>query len=152
MVVGMADTELILSREVGDDRKIELPEELVEYFQQKGMYDSVYWNYEKNAMFLVLSKDPLSKDEYQPVTRSKIYDENGIRKIRPPADFSDSMLTKFFNGNELFYLLHNEMVKDQFSLYLLTASEVMKLLPGDTNVDDDLKQRIMSTPGFLRSL
>jgi hypothetical protein len=136
---------------VGDDRKVELPEELVGYFVEDGIDDSVFWNFERNAQFLVLSKRPLAKDEYQPVTRSKIYDENGVRKIRPPNTFSDSMLSKFWNGNELYYLLHDDMLKEDFSLYLLTKSEVLELLPGQADGGNNLRQRIMSTPGFLRS-
>lgn len=147
----MVEWEEILSREVGKDRKVELPEELVEYFVEDGMDDSVFWNFEQNARFLVLSKRPLSKDEYQPVKRSKIYDEKGIRKIRPPDTFSDSMLSKFWDGNELYYLLRDDMMEDDFSLYLLTKTEVLELLPGQAEAGSDLRQRIMSTPGFLRS-
>lgn len=145
--------EEIASRTVRDNRKIRTPDWLVELFAVEGMDDSVFWNYEKNSKYIILSDRPLSKSQYQPVTRTLIYNEGGYRKIRPPGDFSEVLLSKFFEGNELFYLLHRDMRGGDgpASVYLLTRREVLDLLPnGDP--DSDLKDKILSTPGLLPSI
>ncbi|AZH26688.1 hypothetical protein [Haloplanus aerogenes] len=145
--------EEIASRTIRDNRKVRTPDWFVELFAVDGMDDSVFWNYEKNSKYIVLSDRPLSKSQYQPVTRTLIYNEGGYRKIRPPGDFSEVLLSKFFEGNELFYLLHRDMRGEDnpTSVYLLTRREVLDLLPNG-NPDSDLKSKILSTPGLLPSI
>jgi len=144
----------IAARTVKGDRKVRIPEEFVELFATDGVEESVFWNYEKNSKYIILSTRPLSKGQYQPVTRTSIYDEGGYRKIRPPSNFSKAILSKFFEGNKLFYLLHEDMIDGEgsTSVYLLTRKEVLELLPKDDRGDSDLKSKILSTPRLLPSI
>lgn len=145
--------EEIASRTVRDNRKVRTPDWFVELFAVEGMEDSVFWNYEKNSKYIILSDRPLAKSQYQPVARTSIYNEGGYRKIRPPGDFSEVLLSKFFEGNELFYLFHRDMRGRDCptSVYLLTRREVMDLLPGG-DPNSDLRDEILSTPGLLHSI
>jgi hypothetical protein len=146
--------ERIASRSVGEDRKIRIPDNIVEWFVVEGKDDSVFWNYERNSKYLILSDRPLSDPEYQPLKPSKIYNEGGYRKVRPPSHFSKSILSKFYEGNELFYLAHEDMVSDEgrTSVYLLTQAEVREILPQTADADSDLQSKLMSTPGVLPSI
>ena len=146
--------ERIASRPVGKNRKIRMPDDMVEWFVVEGKDDSVFWNYEKNSKYAILSDRPLSDPEYQPLKPSKIYDEGGYRKVRPPDDFSEVILSKFYKGNELFYLAHEEMVSEdgRTSVYLLTQREVREILPQTGDADSGLQSKLMSTPGVLPSI
>lgn len=144
----------IVSREVGEDRKLRLPGELVDLFDEDGMDLSVFWNYEKNTQYLVLSTRPLNRENYQPVTRTKVYDEGGYKKIRPPSVLSDVILSNFQRGTELFYLAYEAMTDGDGtqSVFLLTRSQVLQLLPDEAvESDQELETQILKTPGFIPS-
>ena len=144
----------IATGKVGSDRKVKIPEKFVSLFEAGEMDDSVFWNYEKHSNYIVLSNRPLTDDNYQPVSRSKIFDENGHRKIRPKDHFPDELLSHFYHGNKLYYMAYEEMVDEDglISVFLLTEDQVIRLLPGQDSSDvEDIQTRVLSTPGFMPS-
>lgn len=121
----------------------------------------VWWNYEKHARFAVVSDSKFERDNYEPVDFRRVYGPEGYEKIRPPVktsedkpDFPEDILSNFSEGTELFFLLYEDMVQNEKkSAFLLTRSQVIKLLPKEAGEDGtDLEKRIMNTPGFLPSI
>lgn len=144
--------ETIASRRVETNRKVKMPPEFVTVFEEPDLEASVFWNYERHSRYLVLSTRPLTRDNYQPVERTKIYTEGKHSKIRPPDVLSDVILSTFQEGTELFYLASQEMTRADGiqSVYLLTRNQLLTLLPEDaTSTDSSLKQAVLTTPGFL---
>lgn len=155
----------IASREVGSDRRVRIPDDVrkVVAYETQNNREFVWWNYEKHSNYMVVSNEPLTKDNYEDVDYRIVYRDGEYEKIRPPDvkhGFPEVLLTHFYEGNELFYLIYEEMARDDDirSSFLLTKSQVLQLLPEEAKeregIDDDpdLTKKILDAPGFFPSL
>ena len=122
---------------------------------------SVFWNYEQNAGFAVLSKESLQKPTYVDVARSKIYDvkagEPGQGRLRPPTELDGVLRSKFTEGSQFYYLAYDSMEEsDNPTTYLLSHDQFTSLLP--TGMQDsiatgfeteDFQEALFELPAFL---
>lgn len=142
---------IVESETVQSKRKISLPDSVLEHvmFINNKEQPSVYWNYDSTSdLFLISNKELKQCSDTQ---AQKIYDESSGLKIRPPKKgLPDITLIKIRPGVEIFYLAHEDMLSgDVKSVYLLTTDQVKQALPSNENTSDDLKSKILETPGFL---
>ncbi len=119
---------------------------------------SVFWNYDRNANYVVLSERSLHGPEYVDVGRFKVYgaDAEGQARIRPPDRLNEVLRSNFVEGSRVMYLAYEAMTDgDNGSVYLLTTAQLLDLLPesatGPAAADggDGLREAIFRTPGFL---
>ena len=121
---------------------------------------SVFWNYERNAGYVVLSEQALRESNYVDVGRYSIYDvepgDGADGRIRPPADLDAVVRSNFVTGQQVFYLAYEAMeAGDNGTVFLLTASQFRQLLP--TGVQDPadgangrpLRDAVLDLPAFL---
>lgn len=119
---------------------------------------SVFWNYERNSNYVVLSEQGLNRPSYVDVGRYKVYgaDGEGQVRVRPPDRLAEVLASNFAEGSRVMYLAYDEMVEgDNGTAYLLSSGQLLDLLPtgaaesvaGDGG--DDLRTAILREPGFL---
>lgn len=135
---------------------------------------SVYWNYEQNSHYVVLSEQALQRPNYVDVGRYKIYDaesESRQVRIRPPDRLSEVVRSHFTEGNRVAFLAYEAMAEnDNGMVYLLSSGQLLSLLPesddsaaaatdtadADAEASADggtsLKQAILKMPGLLPGL
>lgn len=122
---------------------------------------SVYWNYERNANYVVLSNYALRDPSYVDVGRYKIYDveadDGAGGRIRVPEGLDAVVRSNFLEGTRVVYLAHREMVEsDDPTLYLLSNAQFRNLLPRqvrETAADGDaaMREALFDLPEFLSS-
>jgi len=142
------------------NRYVPLPEEVRSVVGVDHPLDgpSVYWNYERNSNYVVLSERGLNRPSYVDVGRYKVYgaDGEGQVRIRPPDRLAEVLASNFAEGSRVMYLAYDEMVEDDnAAVYLLSTGQLLDLLPDGASESvagdggDDLRQAILRQPGFL---
>lgn len=122
---------------------------------------SVFWNYDSNANYVVLSKRSLREPGYVDVGRYKVYGEDDPDtqvRIRPPDRIDEVVRSNFTEGSRVMYLAYEEMIEgDNATVYLLSAGQLLELLPDGTDIrtaadgGTDLRETVLQTPGFMPS-
>lgn len=142
------------------NRYVPLPERIraVVVVDHPLMGESVFWNYERNSNYVVLSEQGLNKPSYVDVGRYKVYgaDGDGQLRIRPPDRLTEVLTSNFLTGNRVMYLAYEEMVAgENAAVYLLSTGQLLDLLPataGEAGIGDggdDLRDAVLRQPGFL---
>lgn len=151
---------LFVQEQVQKENRIPLPEGV----QDTVGYDhevhgpSVYWNYEKNAHYVVLSRYELRANNYQPVDRYKILNPNTDQK-RLYIPQHEPIKSRFFEKTRVNFMAYDRMIdNDNPTIFMLTNPQFQKLLPADvqdvvsqTGEKDELRQSVLELPGFLPS-
>lgn len=162
------DWTMFYQEEVKSDRKIPLPPEVhtVVGDDHEVHGHSVYWNYERNADYIVLSQYALREPNYGDVTRTKVYGaehgEETTGYIRIPEGLSDLVRSNYLEGTRVNYMAYREMLAgDNPTVFLLSNAQFQRLLPsgvrasvdGDREGADDreLEESLMNLPAFLPS-
>ncbi len=119
----------------------------------------MFWNYERGANYVVLSEHPLRKPEYVDVGRTSVYDvepgDGTGGRVRLPADIDGVVRSNFLEGQRVYYLAYDEMEDgDNGTLYLLTAAQFRRLLPGGVQApaadgEESLREAVLDLPAFL---
>jgi hypothetical protein len=152
----MREWGLIQARPVLSDRKIRIPDKVREPLMKGEESPGVHWHLEKNAKFIIISSRPVYKPTYKFVNRTSVLFEGGNQKIRPPADFDDSVLSRFDKGDELTYLMYEDFEVEETGAryaFLLDEAQMRDFLPNRVvEESDDLHQGILNAPGFLPEL
>jgi len=154
------DWEYALQETVGSGRYVPVPEAVRESVERDHPLDgpSVFWNYERNSGYVVLSAESLAESSYVGVGRYKVYgaDGGGQTRIRPPDRLVEALPVEFREGDRVMYLAYGEMVADDNpTAYLLSTGQVLDLLPDGTATSavgdggDDIRRAILRAPGFL---
>lgn len=121
---------------------------------------SVFWNYERNANYVVLSARSLQEPSYVDVGRYSVYgaDGDGQARIRPPDRLDEVLASNFTEGSRVMYLAYEEMTEGENPMvYLLTTGQLLELLPRDAGEratadgGDGIREAILRSPGFLPS-
>ena len=145
------DWEIVESETVQSKRKIALPDTVLKHlmFLNDTGKPSVYWNYDNNSDYLLVSNQEL--ENCNDTVSQNIYDEDSGLKIRPPKNgLPDIVQVKMRPGVDVFYLAHRDMLSgDVKSVYMLTKDQVKQALPSKTAGTNDLQSKILETPGFL---
>jgi hypothetical protein len=151
--------EIAIQETVGKDRQITLPASVRKAVEGENLakQPSVFWNYEQNAHFVVLSQNQLTKDNYLGAGYTRVYRPNESserRKIRPPKELNQVLPGTFIEGTPVFYLAYREMTESEnATVYLLTGEQLRSLLPQtETAGQDGLTDAVLTAPGFLRSV
>jgi len=132
---------------------------------------SVFWNYERNSNYVVLSQRALGEPNYVDVGRYSIYDReddggaddardgdtaSDRGRIRPPDALNEVVRSRFVPGQRVAYLAYEEMVAgENGTAYLLTADQLLDLLPEDIDGDRRAEESggfvdaILNAPGIL---
>jgi len=167
----------VLQEQVQTNGYIPLPAEIRNIVETDHPLDgpSVYWNYEQNSHYVVLSEQALQRPNYVDVGRYKIYDaeaESRQVRVRPPDRLNDVVRSHFTEGNRVAYLVYEEMAdNDNGMVYLLSSGQLLSLLPESEGSDAatpeatdaaateasadgglSLKQAILKMPGLLPGL
>ena len=147
------DWKIAIQETVGKDRQITLPAPVRAAVEGKNLLEqpSVFWNYEQNAHFAVLSQNQLTKDNYLGAGYTRIYrpnDSSERRKIRPPKELDEVLPGHFAEGTDAFYLAYDEMIDgDNRAVYLLTIPQVLTLLP-DAAAADGVRDAVLQTRAY----
>ncbi len=153
-----SEWELFREAEVGSEGYIPFPEEVSERVAVDNAVHgpSVYWNYESNADIIILSSDSLRNSGYIPVTRTNIYDIDSVGesggRIRMPDGMPPAIASSITPGSIVYFAVHEEMVSDGVSsVYLLSKTQALRLLPGDSNPEttDELSEAVLEVPGLF---
>lgn len=143
------------TREVKADRRIPLPAN-VQASLQNNSYPAgpaITWGYSKSANWMVLSHDPLKKEDYTSVDFNELQNpEASTTYIRAPNELPEQFLDIFYKGKSLVYLATNEMIDENPSSWLVEKRKLMSLLPGagdESEIVDALRNR---NPGFLPNI
>lgn len=143
---------------VGQNRYIPLPGPVRDAVAAEHPLDGecVYWNYESHSNFAVLSRRPLSESSYVDVGRYKVYDteaEGKDARIRPPDALETVIRSGFLPHGRVTYLAHDGMLGEEPAVYLLSETQLLRLLPDATGTDepsaDDIASALLRTPGFM---
>ncbi|MFB6216538.1 MAG: hypothetical protein ABEJ72_06180 [Candidatus Aenigmatarchaeota archaeon] len=165
----MQDGDMILRRKVLDSSgKVVLPEEVrtqvetEDFVKGEGTRPSVQWGYETNSGVLILSQESLEKPNYESLMRSVVYEEgsNGsvTYKIRPSSKLEEEITgVRLSNGDEIYYYADEKMISEDnenSSVYFLTKPQMYRILSRDNlpEEEEELKQVVLDTPGFLPSI
>lgn len=147
---------------VQSNRYVALPEPVREHVEVDHALDgpSVFWNYEHNVNYVVLSARSLQQPSYVDVGRYTVYgaDDDGQARVRPPERLNDVLASKFTEGSRVMYLAFEEMTEgDNPMVYLLTTGQLLDLLPREVGEraaadgGDGIREAILRSPGFLPS-
>lgn len=142
------------------NRYVPLPDEVREVVTVDHPLEgpSVFWNYEQNSNYVVLSERGLNRPSYVDVGRYKLYgtDGDGQVRIRPPDRLTEVLASSFHEGSRVMYLAYDEMVEgNNPAVYMLSTGQLLDLLPSGADegvaVDGgtDLREAILHNPGFL---
>lgn len=142
----------IVSRSVGSDRRIPVPDDVVSLFTdgEPTGDERLCWSVAHDDAYLVVSDTPLQKSPYEFITNTALYDGDGTYRIRPPERIPTSLRSIFYEGNEVLFLVSEEMAAGSGpnSTFLLSQRQAAELLPG-TDRPSDLGEQILDTPGFV---
>jgi hypothetical protein len=140
------------TREVKADRRIPLPAN-VQASLQNNSYPAgpaIAWGYSESADWMVLSRDPLKKEDYTSVDFNKIQNpEASSTYIRAPDKLPDQFLDIFYEGKSLVYLATTEMIDENPSSWLVEKRKLMSLLPGAGDESEIVEPLRNQNPGFL---
>lgn len=145
-----ADYDLIRTREVRSQKKINFPDEVQAHisYEHRVHGESVEWHYEEDVGVAVISNDRLSNNRYVHVKRADVTD-NGVN-IRPPNDLIESLSRPIYKGMTVVYLAHEDMLEgDIRSVYLLTESQALNLVGERSDESEELREVLSDTPRFL---
>lgn len=141
---------------VGQNRYVPLPAEVRTVVTREHPLDGecVHWNYERHSNFAVLSRESLSKPNYVDVGRYKVYDGDEERaRIRPPDALDEVVRSGFLPEGRVTYIAHEEALGENPAVYLLSAGQLLGLLPDSTDGErasaDDIASALLRTPGFM---
>lgn len=115
--------------------------------------ECVWWSYEKHGKYPVISNTQLEKPNYVTVD---FYEYNGDDTLTIPKDVISETDNEHVlkPSKDVVFLAYKEMLEGQTrSVFVLPKNDVLKLLPdAEDNNDQDLKTRILDTPGFISSI
>jgi hypothetical protein len=144
--------EVVVTREVGSNRRVPVPQRVLSVLAGDAPTDGerVFWSVAHDDSYLVVSDTPLQKPEYELVTDTTLYTDGDGWRLRPPERVPDNLLSAFYYGNELVYLVYEKMATGDGpnSTLLLTEAQLQELLPSATGVSD-LGDQVLDTPGFV---
>jgi len=150
--------DLIRTRTVRSDREVDLPDPVGKRVISSNVQDKLRkeyeWNYEKHNRVAIFSNKPLEDDRYLHVTKNKGKGESFIVQsqgyIRIPKEVHNNLTRPIYEGLEMVYLAHEEMLEGETrSCYLLTESQALRLMNSDDEDGEDLQTLLSNTPAFL---
>lgn len=155
--------QLFVQEKVKANKSIPIPEDVLAVvgYNHEAYGPVIYWNYEKNAKYIILSNYPLREDNYVEIERTKIYDiddvDDGRGRIKIPQALEETVKSYYFEGVRVNFLAHEEMVeRDNPSVFLLPNQQLQRLLPAqardqitESSETDEIRESLMDIPAFL---
>lgn len=141
-------------REVQSDRNIRFPSLAQEQITGVEEDVTVYWNYDPDSGFVFISRKPARKSPYEFADWNKVEDPTGKwTKIRAPAELPEEIRDPFeVEGTYMVYLASREMLTDENpSAWLVSWSQVTRLLPDGGGDPEEIEDAISQNPGFMPS-
>lgn len=147
-------------REVQDNRRLPLPEEVQNALQNEQLATPcINWGYDESddSDWMVLSKYPLKKDGYTSISKNDIDRPNYTTSyIRPkkkvlaefPSRFSDAFNRR---GTKFAYIATEQMIDENPASWLIERWKLRQTLP---NIDggDEVERMLKKNPGLISDL
>lgn len=148
--------DLIRTRTVKSKNQVKIPEHIrdkVVFADPESPGNRYYeWNYEKHHGVGIISNKPLEDEQYIHVKKD---DGDAFKllagdKIRIPKEVGDNMIRPVYDGLEVVYLAHNEMlVGEERSCYVMPVAQALRLMNSDDDDREDIESSLKNTPAFL---
>lgn len=154
---------LCIQEEVKANQSIPIPEEVLSQvgYNHDAHGPVIYWNYERNANYIILSNYALRGENYKEIERTKIYDIDDINegrgRIKLPQAVDTKLKSHYLEGTRVNYMAYPEMLEEENpSVFLLPNEQMRKLIPAEARdqLPDDseievIRESLMEIPAFL---
>jgi hypothetical protein len=154
---------LFIQEEVKANQFIPIPKDVLSKvgYNHDAFGPVIYWNYERNANYIILSNYALRGENYKEIKRTEIYDiediNEGRGRIKLPNAVDEKLKSYYLEGTRVNFMAYEEMVDGENpSVFLLPNKQMRQLIPAqarnqmpDDSEAAEIRQSLMEIPAFL---